>query len=370
MLDTIILKIRIEPFNILDHSRFEPTTEGIFDSYNFYRYKKCVQNSSAEDYAKGIYKPKLTVYRRPDGIYLKIEFSTPKLLFGNNLDELEEKDFPQVLDKLCAVLLTMGIRIFRELLEAAPVSALHPSKNIPLSGGYTSMFAIRELSKLDISKKFDIERVKYRNGGEALQIYCIRHSLVFYDKVNDLDKPAKRAIDKNQTGQQKTLFYILTNQRSEILRMELRISHKAKLNEVLESLGYRKNPTFKEVFNKELCQKLLLSYWHKFFDSNMFLFDARNDPQLILQSLLKRFPEIAITKAIEITGFMLLGKDDAGMRGFRSIAETYKPKTNWTKLSKWIDGVNKSIAAIPLHGFIKDIERELNEFKPYKVKKP
>jgi hypothetical protein len=369
MLDTVIITIRLEPFNILDNWRFEPSAEGIFDRFSFGKFKKCIQNATAEDKSKGIYKPRLTAYKRPDGVFLKIEFSAPKLLFGNNLDELEENDFPQVLDKLYMVLLTMGVRIFRELLATAPVSALHPSKNIPLSGGYTSIFAIRELSKIDISRKFDIEMVKFRNGGEALQIYCNRHSLVFYDKKNDADKPAKRAIDKDQTSQQKTLFNVLTNQKAELLRMELRFSKRTKLNEVLESLGCRKNPTFKEVFNKELCQKLLLSYWHKFFDGNMFLFDTRNDTQLILQSLLKGDSEIKIAKAIAVTGFIVLGKDDAGMRGFRNIAETYKPKTNWTKLSKWIDGVNKSIAAIPLHGFIKDIERELTEFKPYKVRK-
>jgi hypothetical protein len=184
-----------------------------------------------------------------------------------------------------------------------------------------------------------------------------------------MDKPAKRAIDKDQTGQQKTLFDLLTSQRAEILRMELRLSKKRKMDEVLESLGHAKNPTFKDIFNKNLCQKLLLSYWHKFFDGNMFLFDPRNDPQLILQSLLKGWPELSITQAIERTGFIMLGKDNAGMRGFRNIAEAYQPKTNWTKLKHWIDKVNEKTAAIPLHGFISDIERELTEFKPYKVAK-
>lgn len=367
MLDTVILTIKLQPFNILDHRLFNPPTEGIFESDKL--YFKCVQNATAEDKNAGIYKPKLTVYKRGYLVFLKIEFSAPKLLLGNNLEELEETDFGLVLDKLQAVLMTMGIRIFKELLETAPVSALHASKNIPLSGGYTSIFAIRELFKIDASKKFDLELVKFRNGGQAMQIYCVGHSLVFYDKTNDMDKPAKRAIDKNQTSQQKTLFGLLASQQTEILRMELRLSKKRKMDEVLELIGHAKNPTFKDIFNKNLCQKLLLAYWHKFFDGNMYLFDVRNDPQLILQSLLKGWPEFSISQAIERTGFIMLGKDNAGMRGFRNITEAYKPKTNWTKLKHWIDKVNEKTAAIPLHGFINDIERELTEFKPYRIAK-
>ena len=75
---------------------------------------------------KGIYKPHLTLTHRM-GIHgraenvLRIELSLPKLLFGNNFDELQHKDFAAIIDKLVAVLSTMGVTVTAEALAHAPV---------------------------------------------------------------------------------------------------------------------------------------------------------------------------------------------------------------------------------------------------------
>jgi len=371
MLDTIILELPIDPIaNVIDFNQFGTTKEAMQKcTLGFHQWKN---NPTSADWKAGIYKPRLTVNKRGNRFYLKIEFSAPKMLFCDNLNELEEKDFEPLLSKLNQRLQEMGVKIFRVLLEKANTISFHPSKNILLSNGYTSIFAIRELSKIDISKKFDITKIKYRNGGEELQIYTISNSLVFYDKINDLSKPAKRANDKDQTLKQFTLFEEIKKQKRpiEVLRMEARPSKKQKMNEVLAELGYPQNPTFKDIFNKELCQKILLSYWERFFSDNLFLFDMRNDEQNVFQSILANHSKnIGIHKAIYLTGLYMLCKDEAGMRGFRNIAEIYKPKTNWTKLKKWLAPFQSQIATTPLHGFIKDIEQQLKDFKPYKLPK-
>ena len=73
--------------------------------------RKCVQNPTKEDERYGIYKPRLTLIRRWDGtkgiITLKIEFSIPKLLFGNNFDELSDNDFSDTIKRLRERLLDM-----------------------------------------------------------------------------------------------------------------------------------------------------------------------------------------------------------------------------------------------------------------------
>jgi len=261
------------------------------------------------------------------------------------------------------------VRLWTHEIEKAEVLRFDPSKNIPLSKGYTSSFAIRELSKINLNQKFDLTRFGFRNDGEELQFYSNRHSFVLYDKINDLTKPAKRATDKDQTKQQADLFeYIKKQKRNlEVLRIEVRLSYKDKMNEVLEKLGYPKNPTFKDIFKKELCQKILKHYWNYFFNDNLFLFDMRNNPQTILNLILKRNSEIGIKKAIYQTGFLTLCKDDEGMRGFRNIAQLYKPKTNWTNLKKWLTNYQTELNAIPLHGFIKDIEENLDNFEAFRL---
>ena len=109
-----------------------------------------MNNPTKEDKKNGVYKPKLTMIKRGNRIYLKIEFSAPKLLFSNNLDELEEMDFDKVVNELRKKILEMGVRLFAVQVENAEVISFHPSKNIPLSKGYTSSFAIRELSKINL----------------------------------------------------------------------------------------------------------------------------------------------------------------------------------------------------------------------------
>lgn len=369
MLDTVILQIPIDYSAIIDHSQFTPSTKGLLEnSASFYKY---TNNPKKSDKMQGIYKPKLTIIKRGKRIYLKIEFSVPKLFFGNNLEEVEEKNFDEIVTKLRKILEEMGVRVWTYEIEKAEVLGFHPSKNIPLSGGYTSSFVIKELSKTNPNQKFDLEKVSFRNDGESLQLYSNRHSFVLYDKINDLNKPAKRAIDKDQTKKQFDLFSCFKREKSrlEVLKMEVRLSSKAKMIEILEKVGFTESPTFKNIFKKELCQKILKLYWEKFFRKNLFLFSVNYNPQRILQMILMRYPKTKIKTAIFLAGLYLLCKDEEGIRGFRNIAKNYRPKTNWVKLSSYLRKFEDEIFSKPLHGFINDIEKAINEFRAFKIDK-
>jgi hypothetical protein len=369
MLDTVILQIPIDYSAIIDHSKFKPSTKDILN--NPEGFSKYVNNPTKEDKEKGIYKPRLTAIKRGGKIDLKAEFSVPKLLFGNNLEEAEENNFDEVVNKLRDTIKEMGVILWSHQIENAEVSVFHPSKNIPLSKGYTSSFAIRELSKINLNQKLDLEKVSFRNNGESLQLYANRHSIVLYDKINDLDKPQRRAIDKNQTKLQLDLFKHIEKEKKdlEVLRFEIRLSHKDKMKEVLEKVNYTGNLAFKSVFKKDLCQKIVKLYWEEFFSKDLFLFSVNNNPQKILQQILMKYPKTNIRTAIMLIGLNLLCKDEEGIRGFRSIAKDYKPKTNWEILKRYLDKFNNSILEKPAHGFIKDIQQNINEFKAFKLNK-
>jgi len=369
MLDTVILQIPIAYSAIIDHDKFKPSTIGISDDLR--HFIKCINNPTKADKEKWGYIPRLTVIKRMKKIYLKVEFSAPKLLFGNNLDELEETDFDKVVSKLQKRIKEMGVMLWTYQIENAEILAFHPSKNILLTKGYTALFAIRELSKINLHQKLDLERVSFRNDGEALQFYTNRHSLVLYDKINDLSKPTKRAVDKDQTKQQVSLFnYIQKEKKSlEVLRFEVRLSHRTKMKEVLKKIGYSDTHLFKDIFKKDICQKILQLYWDEFFNKNLFLFSAKNNPQRILQSILMKYPKTKIKTAIFLIGLILLCKDDGGIRKFRSIIKNYKPKNNWATLRRYLTKLEDEIFIIPIHGFIRDIEKVLTEFEPFKLRK-
>src|SRR5581483_9504598 len=153
MIDTIALTLNEGMFTVLAHDKFSPSTRGLY-SQPFYTLGgrgtfQCVQNPTAKDYKNGIYKPRLTVTKRlkPGGFekVLRIEFSAPKLIFGNNFDELTEEHFASILTLLKDRLNEMGVMVRQ--LETAPVSAIHYSKNVILTDGSTPYGILQELYK-------------------------------------------------------------------------------------------------------------------------------------------------------------------------------------------------------------------------------
>ena len=103
MIDTIILSIPKNKTITLDL-----TTNGIqaWDLQARTRvYDKFVKNPSPRDTETGRYFPRLTGYRRKNGKLewestLKIEFSAPKLIYENNIDELKDSQFEEVVEAL------------------------------------------------------------------------------------------------------------------------------------------------------------------------------------------------------------------------------------------------------------------------------
>ena len=367
MLDTVILTIPRGSYKLRPEA-FIPNANILKMSGNY--LVKCVNNPTATDKKQGTYKPRLTLMKRMtrngDEIPLKIEFSVAKMLYGNNVDEVEEKDFEKVISALHEAMLDMLVGVSHEDLRNAKVSAFHPSKNIELTEGYTSSFVITELHKIDVSKKMDLNRDSFRNSGHSLQFYTNSHSLVVYDKVQDLKKPDKRAMDKDQNSVQLSLFDTLTKQnKKEVLRIEARLAKKVKMNATLKSLGFKENPTFKDIFKKELCQKILLNYWTELITSkNLFLFDVDSTPKMTLDEIFKNKSKIKPVDAIYLVGLRALSKE--GIRDTRSIIERYSTTRTWYRIAEDLKFLD-DISGKTYHAWVRQIERSLKDFEPFRL---
>lgn len=367
MLDTIILQLNYNQFYIENYQNFGTTKEEVLN----YRggFKKWYNNPTVEDKKNGIYKPRATLIKRGIPILLKLEFSAPKIIFGNNVDEIEESDFDLMLGLLEEKLLSMGIKTNKDCLKKSEIISFHPSKNIVIKGGYTSNFVIKELNKIDLDKRFDFDEKVYRNNGQVLQLYTNSSSLAIYDKMADLKKPAKRAIDKEQTIKQSSLFDTLSSERTELLRIEVRLSKKRKMNEILSQLSENKNPTLEEIFKKDLCKKIIKMYWDKFFSKNHFIFNVDSDAQAILQVILCNFPKIKIHQAYKLIGIFTLCRSPDGIKGLRNILERQYPKSNWFKIKKEFEVFENKIFTSHIWEFIKEIQIQINIFNSFKFKK-
>ena len=336
------------------------------------QYKKYVRNPSKAEKETGKYFPRLTGYERrfSQDANVRMEFSAPKLLYLNNLEELEEKDFPEIIEILQERLKTMGVVVTKSILENASVSSVHFSKNILLQDGYTANHLISEMNKVNLRKSFDLTKTRYINDGQSLYAHTKSHELVIYDKMADLNKDKSRAIDKEPTLYQRSLFMELNkeNKLKEIIRFEVRLNQKQKMNKVLEDLGYIKNPTFKDVFSFEMSKKVVIDYWKKLIkDRNLGIFSISPSIKDMLQTLFLADKTLKPKQAIYLLGLFILAKDENGMRQLRTILSKKSEDRTWYRISKDIQQASELITKNKIRDWVTQIDKTLEDYKSYKI---
>jgi len=374
MIDTVIISI---PKSVVKNvSNPSSNSLGWDQQSKTSYYAKFVKNPSKRDLESGLYFPRLTgINRNVNGrldAFIKVEFSIPKLLYLNNLDEVSDKDFILIISTLKDRLLRMGIAVPEKYLRYAPVTAVHYSKNILLTGGYTSQFILSELSKIDIRKSFDFSKTKFTNDGQSIYAYTISHSFVVYDKIADLKKDEKRAIDKDQTLYQRTLFdSIGKKELYEVLRFEIRISKKQKLNTLFKKLGLKENPNFEEVFKKKISKIVVRYYWDTLVKNNStILFGFSTGPKDLLKQILIANPKLKPKQALYFASLMSMTKDGNGTRELRSILSKYGDDRTWYRIKADIKTVSGVLKKTRPRDWFDQIEKSLKQFTTFKQNGP
>ncbi len=362
MLDTVVLTI---PKSKL----WKPISEKKWDLFaRTLSYEKFIKNPSKNNLDTGLYFPRFLWYRRfwpIDQESVRIEFSVPKILFLNNLKELKESDFDMVVDTLVERIRMMGMFIDRESIINAQVSAVHFSKNIVLEDGYTTRYIISELHKVNMRKSFDFTKARYMNDGESLVAHTTSHEMIIYDKVADIKKGPKRAIDKDQTAYQMSFFdEIPKSELLEILRMEIRLWNKIKVNSVLASLGYNKNPTFRDVFNTKLSQDVVSKYWNQYMKNvSLWVLSTQSSWKELLMSFLQNSKKPK--EAIYLTWLTLLSRDGDGLRELRAIIEKSAHDRTWYRIVSDLKEIS-SLLSEKEHprSWVEQIDKKLESYIP------
>lgn len=368
MLDTVILTIPKEDYLILEPNRFQPSANILINNPSLYLVK-CMNNPTEQD-KKTFYRPRMTIMRRPSNspkeyMPLKVEFSAPKMLYQNNVDEIEEKDFDELITTLRWRMREMGVEVEPKAIKRAKISAFHVSKNIALNNNYTTRYVLGEIYKVNINRKLDLDKTQFRNNGRALTVYSKSNSFVMYDKVKDITRNNGRSIDQDQTDQQLKLFNT-PNKELEIIRLEARLSNRTKLKSILKELGYSKDPTFEYIFSKKMCQKIMQRYWQKIVSEKyFFLFDTDSKPQKLLQKIISKL-DVKPKQAIYLTGLKILCKDADGISGLRQCLEKNCSSKTWSRITQDFEILNSLNINDDYQEWLKQINSEINQFNPYK----
>lgn len=364
MVDTIALTLKRNMFVVLDKTNFYPLTQSAGDSY----FKKWVRNPSKEEIKAYGYLPKLTYIERPAESILKVEFSTPKLIFGNNFNETEDEDFEEIIIKLKQQLRIIGINVFENLLKKAPLSVIHYSKNIPLTDGSTPYMYLKEIQKANVTQRLDFNQTDFRNG-HSIKFRVNSFEVTFYDKVKDLEKAKiseKRSIEKdnlNQMGLFEEIKEIRRTKPLEILRMEVRLNQPQKIRQVLRNIHLETELTFQNLFKKEIARRVLLYHLDQIEDAypKLLYFNSKSAKDFIAQFIVDN-PKAKQKDVFSALGFHT-ALEEIGARETRGLLEKYSRKS-WYRFYRQMNSYNYPKTALPI---FEPIRNAINEFKPFKL---
>ena len=361
MIDTIILTLVEGTFEIINPDAFMPSakwaTQG---SMHALRGMISIQNPTKLELAMRIYKPRLTLSNRYKALtgyktLLKIELSLPKMFFGNNFEELTQKDFSALAQKLCAALHPMGIATDITTLAKASVSVIHYSKNILLTDGSTPYHYISKIKDANISLALDVNQTDYRNEGHCYKWHSGSYELVFYDKIRDLEKAKtsdKRSMEKDAAVQLHLYDSLHAKKMFEVLRMEIRLTKRRKIQQLFKKLGIKAQLTFKGLFKTAIARKLLVHYLGEIERARPQLLDFKaNNAKALLVALIFNSPDMSPRRIMQLYG-MKLALEHMSIREMRTMFGAHN-KRSWYRLAADMQNVKLNQAPKPF-GVIRD----------------
>lgn len=309
---------------------------------------------------------------------LKIEFSAPKLLFGNNFIELQYKDRLQAIMKLVGVLRQMGVITTEEIIANAPVSRIHYSKNIPLTDGSTPYHFINKIKNANVKLSLDTNQTDYQNEGCSYKWHCNSYEIIFYDKIKDLEKAqksSKRVLEKDSEVQLNFLEPFKKRNKLEILRMEVRLNKRAKIKQLFAKLGIKAPLTFKKLFKPAISKKILLHYLDELESKRPPLLDYKvSTPKALLVDLIFNNPDLSPKQIFQMYG-LKRALDIVTLRELRVMLSCYSSRS-WYRLMADVKKINlpntlsdRSLRRRRIKQPLGIIRKHIMDFKPLRFKK-
>ena len=216
MIDTTKLTCDIE--KLPSQIRFIKNQKGVV---------KSIFNPTKEQKSTGKYFPRITFIKQPvrGGLHqqVQIEFSIPKLLYGNNFSEVCDADFNDVVDALRYAIWQLDIDWQPETpLEEFRVTRVDYSKNIIFNDGT-------------------------------------------YDKISDLKRSKiseKRSEEKDNRCQLELLDSLQKKSKLAVLRYEIRLNSVREIKRNLQLIKQDiEDVSFRRLFSKQISQAILLHWW-------------------------------------------------------------------------------------------------------------
>lgn len=320
---------------------------------------RAIRNPSLSELDAGVYLPRCTLVNRPirGGMSesLIVEFSAPKLLFGNNFDELNDNDFDKVIDRLIKALAYLRIDIARTDVIDAKVVGWHPSKNVVLGDTFGCRTVINALQGVSVSKIYGVQKTDFTDG-EVLHFHCNSKDIAFYDKIADLRKSKvsdKRALENHNRIQSGMLEQ---TKDVSVLRFEIRLNGIRAIKH-----AYSFEPTFQTLFSSSLSQTVLIRDWRKLTKDIDYLSLDTTSPLSIFEGFLSENSSITPRTALAATASVIIA-NQVGAGILRNRLDKQFGSYAWRS-------IRPLIKTPQAHRFksVLEVDAALNNFKPTRL---
>ena len=353
--DTCILLVDYADITITELGRFKPNPQILWDMQGA-EAVTCYNFATKEEQQRQYY-PKLflsSVMRHGGfSVKLKIEFSAPKLLHlpPNNLEEVCDADFDDVINVLVSRMREMGVEVAPQALRTAQVVRIDYGKNILVK--IAPCVILQYLNKADISRRLDCAKAVYRNEGHSLHFLSRHRNIVVYDKLKDIQKAqyCKTRAVSPENAQDIDLAALGSSQ---YLRIEIQLGNSENIRQAINKAGFPvPELTFQNLFSSQICRAVTLVYWNEILAAVRYQQLSEEDAADLFKRLLDA--DYKFLKALQLVGLVTvlkkMGKRELRMHAgnvfspaiydlFRRINQL-EPKNNW--LQPDLDGITAAI---------------------------
>lgn len=370
MVDTVVLKVSKDSFEIL------PSVYRCFSSYipsilnekvSCARFAKAYYTPPEDLKRSGLYLPKFSVIKakRYGGyeIFAHIEFSAPKLLFGNNFEEFIGDELHEVSKALSNHLKMMGILIRPSSIEQGKVATIHYGKNIPFTDYTTASQIISDLAKCDVTIRKQHNTRDFTNGGEALYFQTKTCGLVIYDKVRELKVSQSKCTRFEEDNQCQVHILDQIKNPFEVVRIEVRLSNRQIIRNTLNRCNLEfKEGRFCDLFSLNTAQAILLDAFVPFLAMQNKLLSTNSSFKELVVNLRRSNPNMALRNILMLVGLKAL-LSEIDFLEIRKIARATSGQ--WSRLNQFIREIK---IGAQQQDSVALVEQHLKKFQPVKLK--
>lgn len=259
-----------------------------------------------------------------------------------------------------------GVVVTQQILEQAPLIAIHYSKNIPLTDGSIPYHFINKVKEANVQLSLDINQTDYRDG-HSYKWHANSYKVVFYDKIKDLElakKSDKRTLEKDNALQLHLFDTLRQRKMFEVLRMEAHLTKRQKIKQLLQIIGITSDLTLKKLCKPAISKKVLLYYLSEIESKRPALLNYKpTSDQGLLAALILNNPQRSAKHIIQAFG-LKKALEAVTSRELRTMFARC-PSRTWQRLIADAHAIELPLS----HNPFSFIRKHLMKFEPIKLRK-